>query len=105
MPSITFEPTLLSTEDDLWALRKALKARGWLGTIGDGTKDKSPAEDAPVVTTLDMHAPATASNDGVLGLDGFRHLTATVGDMRVDIGTTITAMTAEAYTAMYGEEI
>lgn len=103
MPSISFEPTPLSTEDDLWTLRKALRARGWVGTIGDGTKDKSPAEDAPVVTTLDMHAPATTSNDGVLGLDGFRHLTATVGDMRVDIGSTITAMTRDAYTAMYGE--
>jgi hypothetical protein len=106
LPSINFEADPITNDDDLWELFKTLKGRGWVGTVSAGAENLSPAEDAPVITKLDMHAAASASNDGVLSVDGsVRQLAAKVGDMKVTIGTTITALTQDTYTAMYGETV
>lgn len=101
MPTISFDSEVLDTEDKLWELFKAMGDRGWDGSIGVGNDHVGVG--APKAVTLAMTAAVDVSPDGDLDTpNNVRRILAKVGDWKVTIGSNITTMTPEVYTASYG---
>lgn len=95
------EPTIISTNDDLWDLFKIMEARGWGGSISVG--NDHAGEGAQRILILEMAADADVSPDGNLDSSkNMRRLTARVGDWQVPIGVSVNVMAPELYAAMFG---